>query len=860
METLSTESTPRERLARLISLLGRVRMYWRSTLAIAVVGVAISLALALATKRIWRSESTILYREVLQTGQSHSGGERAARLGPKLKDMLYARPKLSSVIEEFGLYPEKTSRSMVEAVAEMQTNIGFRSRDSDTYVISFSHHDPVVAQRVTTRLADLIIEEYQRENLTSATMTRDFLRRELADATTKVEEASRALAMFLARNPQFQWGLGDSPYAPTPGHAGGAPGVVPLPQPVRPAPQRTMDPELAGLERRLANIDAQLAPAAPPAPAGGAAAPAPQNVVEAEKARDVAAAALQAAEAALADKLRTVTALHPDAVSAQARAEHARKELAAAESALRMVRAGVKAPAGADGPAPDLNPAKRAELERERATVLRQVAARRQQLQGQAAAAAGAAPVAPAAPEKKAAPVDPVDAVVELETDWHRLRLELDRARDYLKTVQSNERTANMLAEAAENRSDTEMAILDPAYLPARPDRGRGKVFFAGAVLALVFAFGLAGARVLLNDTLYDEADLGALGGPPVLAAMPEIPVPEAPARAMVPLTDGPDGVGRPMEAHDHPEVVEPDNIEVEMEPAGQRLHAVTLRWGSAQEMLKPRPAALVRVEPTRLAQIQRGGGGRGRLQDPDVEVIGLDPDFDEEGAFALLRSAPQQVLAALRVLRHRLEQRRASGAEGRMIVSVVSPGPGEGKTTLAARLAMTLAEADRARVVLVEGNLMRPRLAAALGVKLPEHAGLSQQIHERVIGKKRQLGVVQVGSSLWALAEPAIGAAYPEVLHSPHFDAALQSLKRCFDYVVVDGPAVLGSGEANVLEDVSDGVVLVARASMTRGANVTRAVAQLGERRILGVVLNDVSDRPVVRKRVPMAEHQATA
>ena len=36
METLSNESTPRERLARLVSLLGRVRMYWRSTLAIAV--------------------------------------------------------------------------------------------------------------------------------------------------------------------------------------------------------------------------------------------------------------------------------------------------------------------------------------------------------------------------------------------------------------------------------------------------------------------------------------------------------------------------------------------------------------------------------------------------------------------------------------------------------------------------------------------------------------------------------------------------------------------------------------------------------------------------------------------------------
>jgi hypothetical protein len=94
-----------------------------------------------------------------------------------------------------------------------------------------------------------------------------------------------------------------------------------------------------------------------------------------------------------------------------------------------------------------------------------------------------------------------------------------------------------MVADAAEKRSDTEMAILDPAYLPARPDRGRGKVFFAGAALAIFFALGLAGARVLLNDTLYDEADVEALGGPPVLASMPEIPELEPPrGRAMVPL------------------------------------------------------------------------------------------------------------------------------------------------------------------------------------------------------------------------------------------------------------------------------------------------------------------------------------
>ncbi|KYF65242.1 hypothetical protein BE11_24825 [Sorangium cellulosum] len=100
-------------------------------------------------------------------------------------------------------------------------------------------------------------------------------------------------------------------------------------------------------------------------------------------------------------------------------------------------------------------------------------------------------------------------------------------------------------------------------------------------------------------------------------------------------------------------------------------------------------------------------------------------------------------------------------------------------------------------------------------------------------------------------LAEPSLEASYPEALHSVHFEAALRTLRRYYDYVVIDGPPVLGSGDANVVEDASDGILLVARASVTRASSLSRAAEQLGERRILGVVLNDVAPRPVARKRI---------
>ncbi len=126
--------------------------------------------------------------------------------------------------------------------------------------------------------------------------------------------------------------------------------------------------------------------------------------------------------------------------------------------------------------------------------------------------------------------------MIELETEWHRLRLDLERAREYLKTVQANERAADLSADAAENKSETELDVLDQAYLPSRPDRGRGRVFFAGAAVTFFFALGVAGARVLLNDTLYDGGDIHALGGPALLAAMPELPArPPLRERTIVP-------------------------------------------------------------------------------------------------------------------------------------------------------------------------------------------------------------------------------------------------------------------------------------------------------------------------------------
>src|SRR4029079_7693773 len=96
--------------------------------------------------------------------------------------------------------------------------------------------------------------------------------------------------------------------------------------------------------------------------------------------------------------------------------------------------------------------------------------------------------------------------------------------------------------------------------------------------------------------------------------------------------------------------------------------------------------------------------------------------------------------------------------------------------------------------------------------------------------GLSRPWGVIRVASSLAVLAEHGPEAVYPAALHASHFEAAIGALRRCCDYVVLDGPQVLGSGDANVIEAQSDGVLLVVRVAKARGADLSRATRQLGE------------------------------
>jgi Mrp family chromosome partitioning ATPase len=375
---------------------------------------------------------------------------------------------------------------------------------------------------------------------------------------------------------------------------------------------------------------------------------------------------------------------------------------------------------------------------------------------------------------------------------------------------------------------------------------------------------------VLLDDTVYDTTDLAAANGHSLLVVYPRGAQAVSPLRNVAPAS-GPDYDLRPSAARRAPP---PDRSPSSTRRAGpldaiilpppplRRPRVETMRFGAAMltneldpnepriitpgasgggEVCPPGANALS-LRALRLGITRTGAyeARRSAIEEPEVELVGVAPEA-EDHAPATADSAP--ALAALRVLRHRLEKRRSEG-DGKLVVSLVSPAQGEGKTTIAVRLALILCESDRARVALVDANLGRPGVARALGLELPDSAGLSHQIHRHRSGNVRSWGVVKLAPSLAVLAEGEANAGFSAALHSAHFEEAIAALRRAYDYVVIDGPQVLGAGDATVVEDVSDSVIVVARSARTTASALRRATSEIGERRILGVVLNDVATR----------------
>jgi capsular exopolysaccharide synthesis family protein len=168
----------------------------------------------------------------------------------------------------------------------------------------------------------------------------------------------------------------------------------------------------------------------------------------------------------------------------------------------------------------------------------------------------------------------------------------------------------------------------------------------------------------------------------------------------------------------------------------------------------------------------------------------------------------------------------------------VTSAVPGEGKSSTAANLAIVLAESGH-RVLLVDADLRRPRLAAYLG--LEGAVGLTNVL----VGQADARDVLQPWGpgGLQVLASGFVPPNPSELLGSQHMHDLLVALGEEFDTVVIDAPPLLPVTDAAVVAARADGALLVSRCRKTSQSQARAAATALRavDARLVGCVLNMV-------------------
>ncbi|MEO6953898.1 MAG: CpsD/CapB family tyrosine-protein kinase [Polyangia bacterium] len=218
----------------------------------------------------------------------------------------------------------------------------------------------------------------------------------------------------------------------------------------------------------------------------------------------------------------------------------------------------------------------------------------------------------------------------------------------------------------------------------------------------------------------------------------------------------------------------------------------------------------------------------------PKVWVATHKAPADPDPRLILLREPDSLRAASFRVMRHRLAERGDP-----RVIAVSSAGPRDGKTTVAANLALALSEFGRAKVLLLEANFRAPQIAVLFGFLPPECFSVQLARH-----RDRPLdpwSIVEAFSSSLHVLAVKPGETNRPLLDAPAFAISLEMLRRVgYDYMIVDTPPVLGSADVNLIEDYVDAVVLTARAGRTKGRELRAAVEQLTPRKLFGVTLLD--------------------
>jgi len=253
-----------------------------------------------------------------------------------------------------------------------------------------------------------------------------------------------------------------------------------------------------------------------------------------------------------------------------------------------------------------------------------------------------------------------------------------------------------------------------------------------------------------------------------------------------------------------------------------------------------------------RARELRSGHAGAARDSQPGAAAAGSNgfaPDYTQTAVHEndLRRTTEQRLIAddlhnpvadVFRLLRVQVLQRMKR--QGMTSVAVTGAKPGDGATTTAANLAISMALDVNQTVLLADLNLRHPSIHRKFGLNHP--VGLEDYLRGNCDLKDCLVNPGLARLVILPAREPKGDAS--EMIASPRMTSLAKELRsRYADRIIIfDLPPLLESGETLGFLPHVDGVLFVARSGKTTKGEVDRAADLLKEFKIVGTLLNAYS------------------
>ncbi len=168
--------------------------------------------------------------------------------------------------------------------------------------------------------------------------------------------------------------------------------------------------------------------------------------------------------------------------------------------------------------------------------------------------------------------------------------------------------------------------------------------------------------------------------------------------------------------------------------------------------------------------------------------------------------------------------------------VLIASVQKGEGRTSVLINLAGALARAGK-RVLVIDTDFVHPSITRLLGIE--SQIGLAEAYRRGLHPGAAVYRVLPVDVHILPTRERVDNAV--EILTSPAFHEMLEILDPNYDFILFDSPPLADRADCTMLIKLVDTALIVVRQGVTRTAQMAKAVEQLSQDDIFGIVLNRI-------------------